>query len=189
MLVLGKEERELGLLEGDGEGGADDIGPHVIGVVLGHESRGHIDAQHRSRRGIDILDQGGKAPGQGFVESRTEETVDHHRTRREQRRVELLGDLNQVHRLLQLKQAFLVGCTFGRQPLRDIEQVDGNVATRLGKEPRHRQCIPAIVARSGKNDHGCMAVPTAEKFGDDSLGCTLHQIDRFDGFMSDGILV
>ena len=67
LLVLGEEEAELQLLEGQRQAGADDVGPDVIRVVLAHQARRQVDADHLGPRRVDILHQRGEAPRQRLV--------------------------------------------------------------------------------------------------------------------------
>ena len=68
-LELREQKCQLGLLERQRMGGPDDVGADIVGVVLGHQTRGNVDADDFCGRGVDILDQRGKATGQRFVET------------------------------------------------------------------------------------------------------------------------
>ena len=56
-LILWEQEGQLQLLECQRQVGADDVCPHVSGIVLCHEARRHVDADDFRLRGVDIFDQ------------------------------------------------------------------------------------------------------------------------------------
>ena len=68
LLVFGEEHGQLALPEGKGKRGAYDVGADVIGIVLGHQTRGHVNTHHFGLRGVDILHQGGETARQRLVQ-------------------------------------------------------------------------------------------------------------------------
>ena len=188
-LVLGEQERQLGLLQGQRGMGADDVGTNIIGVVLGHQTRGHVDTDNLGRRGVDVFHQRGKATGQRFVEPRTEESVNHQHVGLQLGRVELFNHLHECFQLLGFLQPLLVGGTVGCKMPADIEKVSTHLIVLLSQQTRHGKGVAAIVSWSGKdNDRGCIRV-----FLDDGLSQrlsrTLHEIETRNGLVLDGVFV
>ena len=91
--------------------GADDVGTDVVGVVFRHQARRYVDADNLGRRGIDIFHQRGKATCQRLVQTRSEESVNHHHVRFQLGWVEFLNHLHKLLQLLHLLQPLLVGST------------------------------------------------------------------------------
>ena len=113
LLVLSEEERQLELLKGQRVSGADDVGTHVVRVVLRHQTRGYVNGHHLGRRGVDILDQRGKTASQRLVESGTKESVDNQHIGFKDWRIELLNDLDELLDAFVLLNTLLVGSTVG----------------------------------------------------------------------------
>ena len=69
VLVVGQQHRELLLTKCQREVGFDDIRTDVVGIVLGHESRGNVYAHHLALRLVDVLHQRGEAARQRLVQT------------------------------------------------------------------------------------------------------------------------
>ena len=71
----------------------------------------------------------------------------------------------------------------------DIEQIGRNVIVTVEQQTGHCECITTIVSWAGEDDDtGGTAPHFCDGLGD-SLGCTFHQINRFDGFVFNRIFV
>ena len=121
VLVLCEKERQLGLLERQRQVGMYGVGPHVVGVVLGHQPRRHVDAHHAGRGSVDILYQRGETAGQRLVEPGAKQPVDHQGAGVEVGRVELLLHFNELLYFLDGNEPVLVCGAIGRQMPGDVE--------------------------------------------------------------------
>ena len=54
-LILSKEERELGLLQGQRQRGTNDVRAYIISIIFRHQTGRHVEAHHLGRRAVDIL--------------------------------------------------------------------------------------------------------------------------------------
>ena len=116
--VLGKEESQLGQLQAQGQVGADDVGCYIIGIVLTHQTRRHVNGYHMGGRGVDILHHGGKPSAQRFVQPAAEEAVHHHVVCRQCGRGKLGGDFMESDALRRQKAFAVLGTVFGKLSLR-----------------------------------------------------------------------
>ena len=69
VLVVGQQHREFLLTKCQREVGLDNIRTDVIGIILGHESRGNVYAHHLTLRLVDVLHQRREATRQRFVQT------------------------------------------------------------------------------------------------------------------------
>ena len=189
LLILREEERQLDLLEGQCMVCTDDVGTHVVRIVLRHQSGRNVDGNHLGRRRVDILDQRGKTTCQRFVEAGTEESVDDQHIGFEGGRIEFLDDLDELMDALVLLKALLVGCTVGRKTATDVKEVDADLIVLVCHQPCHGQRVATIVSWSGKDDSRCR---DGIHFRDglcQCLGGTLHQIETGNRLVFDGVTV
>ncbi len=187
-LVLGKEHRELELLESEGKGGAHDVGSDIARIVFWHQARRQVDAHHGRLTLVDILDERGETSGERLVEPCPEETVDNERIGIEHGRVEVYLDLDKFFHLDAFDQPLLVGGTVGREVIVDVEEIDRHGKTALGQQARHSEGITAIITGSGKDDypHGH---PAPGYLIGHCRRRAFHQVDALHGLVFDGISV
>ncbi len=176
------------MLYGEGQVGVDDVGVDIISIVLAHQSRRQVNADHLTRTLVDILDQRGETAHEGLVEPRAKETVHHHRVGIERRRVEAERDFRELHLAL-LHEAVAIGGAVGRQLVMDVKQIGRHLIAGIGEQPRHGKGVAAVVARTGKDDHGRAVGPLFHDGSGEGLGGTLHEIDALYGFVLYRILV
>ena len=124
LLVLGKEESQLGQLQAERYIGADDVCPYIICILFAHQSRRDVDGDYLRGRGINVLHYCGKTTAQRLVEPAAEESVHYYRLFRQHRRDELRGHFVEVHFSLFEKTVF-VRCTIGGEFSFDVQQIDG----------------------------------------------------------------
>ena len=72
LLILREEERQLDLLEGQRMVSTDDVGTHVVRVVLRHQTRWNVDADYLGWRSVDIFHERGESSCKRLVKSGTE---------------------------------------------------------------------------------------------------------------------
>ena len=101
----------------------NDVGTHVVRVVLRHQTRRNVDGNHLGWRRVDILDQRSKATSQRFVEARAEESVDDQHIGFEDGRIELFNDFDELLDALVVLKTLLVGSTVGRKTATNIKEV------------------------------------------------------------------
>ena len=185
--VLGKEESQLGQLQAQGQVGADDVGCYIIGIVLAHQARRHVNGYHMGGRGVDILHHGGKPSAQRFVQPAAEEAVHHHVVCRQCGRGKLGGDFMESD-AFHFEKAFTVhGTVFGKLSLR-VEKEDFQPIALSGHQSCHGQGIAPVVARSGEYGKGSFGVGPLLHDGVGQRPCgPLHQVDGGNGLVLDGI--
>ena len=179
LLVLGEEKRQFGLLKCEGECSFYDIRPHVVCIVLCHQSRGHVNAHHLCCRGVDIFHERGKTSGKGFVKTWAKQTIHNEYVLVEYGRVKLLCHHCQRMHFLAVGKSLPVGCTVGREMSRNIEEPHVNRVVLLCQHPCHSQCIAAIITWSGKDNNRCGVVPFCADGMGQSPCRTFHEVDRF----------
>ena len=189
LLVLGKEERQLQLVERQRDVGPDDVRAYIICIVLGHETRGHVDAHHLGGRAVDVFHQRGEATGKGLAQPRAKETIDHQHSFFQAGRVELLRHLGEQLPSAPVPQTLLVLSTVGREMIRDVEQERVDGIARLAKQTRHGEGIAAVVARTGKHHDGHRRRPPTGDGIDNGTRRTLHKVYRLYRLVFNGELV
>ena len=71
----------------------------------------------------------------------------------------------------------------------DIEQVYSYLIALVCEHSCYSKCVAAIVARPGKHHDGSIRSPSLCNGMSDGLGCPLHQVNRRDGFVLNGVFV
>ena len=120
-LVVGQEHRQFQVAERQRQVGLDDVGTHVVGVVLGHQSRRNVDAHDLAGRLVDVFRQRRETTRKRFVQSRTKKSVDDERISIEFRRVEVERHLREILDTVAVAQPFFVNRALVRQIVVDIE--------------------------------------------------------------------
>ena len=70
-----------------------------------------------------------------------------------------------------------------------VEQIGRDIVVAVQQHSGHGECVATIVSWSGEDDDTCGTAPHFCDGLGDGLGCTLHQIDGFDGLVFNRIFV
>ena len=120
--VLSKEKSKFVELKRKRIVGLHHVGHHIGCIVLGHESRRHINRHHFSFRRIDILHNGSKSTHQRSRQACTEQTVNHHIAGCYHWRHEIRCNLVEIDCRTMAHTVFVCH-TVGRQIVAYIEQI------------------------------------------------------------------
>ena len=101
----------------------------------------------------------------------------------------LMDNLDEIGDMLVFHRTALVLGTVVRKRSFDVEQIDGNCITPVGKHPRDCKGIATIVAWTSKDHHRSESGPSVGDCLSDCCGGTLHQVDGANGLMINGIFV
>ena len=169
--------------------GADDVGTDVVGVVFRHQTRRHVDADNLGRRGIDIFHQRGKATCQRLVQTRSEESVNHHHVRLQLGWVEFLNHLHKLLQLLHLLKPLLVGSTVRREVSTDVKEKSTHPVVLLCQQTGYGKCVATVIARTGKHHDGRRVRVFLYDGLRNRLGRTLHKIEARNGLVLNSVSV
>ena len=185
-IVFGNEHCRLEVLESEREVRLNDVARNVLRIVLRHQSRGHIYRHHLRRRGIDKLNEGGKAARCGAVEPCAEERVHHEHVFRERGGFKLRGYLGKFHALRFQDALFVFGAVVAQVVAR-IEEVCLHRRSFPCEQASHGQSVAAIVARPGKHhDRRVFGWPLLRNGIRSALGGAFHELERRDVLFANG---
>ena len=189
LLVFGEQEGQFLQLQGEGDVGLDDVGPHVVGVVFGHQSRRDVDTGDGRRALVDVFHQRCKTSGKRLVEARTEKSVDDKCIGLQFGRVEFVGHFHEFLYLAAFAESLLVDGAVFREFVGGVEQVNRNLVVLVAQHTGHCQRIAAIVSRSGEYHHRLLVVPHRGDGARQRLGCAFHKVDGAYRFVLHRIMV
>ncbi len=188
-LAVGHHHGELLLLQRQRQVGAYDVRMNVVSVVFAHQSRRNVDAHHLRWALVDVFHQRCEAADQRFVEARSKESVDHHHVLGELGWVEVEGHLGEVAHALAIDEALFVGGAVVRKFVVNVEEIHTDLVVLFCQKSCHGQGVASVVAGSGKDYHGRAVGPLVHDGACDGFCSSLHQVDRLDGLVRNGIVV